>query len=147
MKKIFYFGIIFVLICAAIIYIKKQPHDIQFEVKLVCTEESDCQLVENTATGEKLYVEKTSIISITDIKSAKLEDTSPSIVRLFFTKDGRDKFFNSTSKNVGKRFAVIINGELMMAPEIVEPIDGESIQIIIEAEEQKSRDIVNAINK
>ena len=46
-----------------------------------------------------------------------------------FDSSGSRKFGDLTSKNVGKRFAIVLDGEVISAPVIREPITGGSGQI------------------
>jgi len=114
--------------------------------------------------NEELYLESTPQLTIEDIDSASLESIiwEPEYVKEFkergltpppykilikCTESGSKKLGRVTSENLGKRLGIIINGQLLMAPKILEPLTtGEmSVQGQFTGEEAKS--LVDSINK
>ena len=70
------------------------------------------------------------------VSGDQLVDANPSmdqynqpVVSLRFDSTGSRKFGDLTSKNVGKRFAIVLDGEVISAPVIREAITGGSGQI------------------
>ena len=85
-------------------------------------------------TGEKTipYI----IYKRIGVSGDQLVDANPSmdqynqpVVSLRFDSTGSRKFGDLTSKNVGKRFAIVLDGEVISAPVIREAITGGSGQI------------------
>ena len=85
-------------------------------------------------TGEKTlpYI----IYKRIGVSGDELVDANPSmdqfnqpVVSLRFDSTGSRKFGDLTSKNVGKRFAIVLDGEVISAPVIREAITGGSGQI------------------
>ena len=79
--------------------------------------------------GAKIVVQRRAILTGDQLLSAKQaykpEDNSP-IVEFSFNTEGGRKFADVTQQNVGRRFAVVIDGEVISAPNINTPILGGS---------------------
>ena len=79
----------------------------------------------NSENGEKLFVSKRIVMS-----GENLVDAQPSIQNqnneptVSFTLDrlGAQKFGRTTTDNVGKRLAIVLDGKMISAPNINEPI-------------------------
>lgn len=77
-------------------------------------------------------VEKRALLSggdLVDAKPAFDQRTDEPIVTFRFGVAGTRKFAQVTGENVGRAFAVVVDGEVMAAPVIREPITGGSGQI------------------
>lgn len=75
-----------------------------------------------------LYVENRSIVSDLDIEDARASVGTPGLrVELWLTEDGARRLEQATKENVGQRIAVVINGELIAAPRIMEPLRLEAL--------------------
>jgi len=84
----------------------------------------------NEETGEEVRVQETPSITGDYIQDASLQyNQNEPIVAFSFTKEGSDLFAKMTSENVGSRFAIVLDGVLITAPVIREPIMGGSGQI------------------
>ncbi len=79
--------------------------------------------------GETLYVEKKAPVTGSDISSARPQmATANWQVALKFTASGRRKFAQVTRDNVNKRLGIVLDGELMIAPNIQQAItDGQAV--------------------
>ncbi|WP_313441305.1 protein translocase subunit SecD, partial [Novosphingobium sp.] len=66
---------------------------------------------------------------LTDAKQAFEPQTNAAVVSITFNQQGGEKFAKLTTENVGKRFAIILDGKALSAPSINEPILGGSAQI------------------
>jgi preprotein translocase subunit SecD len=95
---------------------------------------SDLLFEVDARTGEKTlpYI----IYKRIGVSGDQLVDANPSmdqynqpVVSLRFDSAGSRKFGDLTSKNVGKRFAIVLDGEVISAPVIREAITGGSGQI------------------
>ena len=79
--------------------------------------------------GEELFVSKRIIFSGENLIDAQPRlDTQSNQPNVSFTLDrlGAQRFGKSTTSNVGKRIAIVLDGKLISAPQIREPITGGS---------------------
>jgi preprotein translocase subunit SecD len=67
--------------------------------------------------------------SLTNAQASRNPQTNESIVNIQFDSQGGARFARLTSENVGKPFAIILDGQVISAPNINEPIIGGSAQI------------------
>ena len=96
--------------------------DNEFSSELVAFENSE----------EKINVNKRIVVSGDNLISAspKLDNqTNQAIVSFTFDRVGAKKFGRVTTDNVGKRLAIILDGKVISAPQIREPILGGNGQI------------------
>jgi preprotein translocase subunit SecD len=78
--------------------------------------------------GAKIVVQRRAILTGDQLLSAKQsykEDNKP-VVDFSFNTEGGAKFAKVTQENVGRRFAVVIDGQVISAPNIQTPILGGS---------------------
>jgi preprotein translocase subunit SecD len=84
-------------------------------------------------TGKEPYlVDKRVLMSGTDLVDAQPgfdARTNEPIVSFQFSTAGARKFAQATTENVGRPFAIVVDGEVLAAPIIREPITGGSGQI------------------
>lgn len=66
---------------------------------------------------------------LTDAKQAFEPKTNAPVVSITFNQQGGEKFAKLTTESVGKRFAIILDGKVLSAPSIREPILGGGAQI------------------
>ena len=67
--------------------------------------------------------------NLTDAKAGVDPNTNQNVVNITFDAQGGAKFAKLTRENVGKPFAIILDGQVLSAPNINEPILGGSAQI------------------
>ncbi len=67
--------------------------------------------------------------NLTGAQAGVNQQTNESIVTISFDAQGGAKFAKLTTENVGKPFAIILDGQVLSAPNINEPIIGGSAQI------------------
>ena len=67
--------------------------------------------------------------SLTNAQAGVNPESNEDIVNITFDTDGGRKFAKLTTDNVGKPFAIILDGEVLSAPNINEPIQGGQAQI------------------
>ena len=67
-----------------------------------------------------------TVLTGTDLKDAKEEtdQSNQNLVALEFSDEGGRKFADLTTKNVGKKIAILLDGEVLTAPHVNEPITG-----------------------
>ena len=66
---------------------------------------------------------------LTDAKQGNDQQNNQPIVTIDFDQQGGAKFAKLTSENVGKQFAIILDGKVLSAPVIQEPIIGGTARI------------------
>jgi preprotein translocase subunit SecD len=105
------------------------------------------------ATGrvasETLNVGKRVLLNQTSLKSAvALKGWQDQwMVDFSLTPDGTKQFAEITGQNIGKRLAIVIDGQLITAPVIRSPITGGKGQITGNFTEQEAKDLAAKINK
>jgi preprotein translocase subunit SecD len=67
--------------------------------------------------------------SLTNAQAGNNQQTNEHIVSITFDQQGGEKFAKLTSENVNRPFAIILDGQVISAPTINEPILGGSAQI------------------
>lgn len=85
-----------------------------------------------SADGMVIYVAATPIITNAHIEQASVGEDGVSgrpVVNIRLNDEGADLFGAYTAGNVGKRVAILIDGTLVSAPQLNEPILGGSLQI------------------
>jgi protein-export membrane protein SecD len=91
-----------------------------------------------------LAVYRGEIMSGASIRDAKEEhdrDTGLAVVRFTFDDPGKDRFAAFTRENIGKRFAILLDGRVIIAPVILDPIPGGSAEISSDFSEQEASDL------
>lgn len=82
--------------------------------------------------GSSLAVERLGGIrgdNLTDARPGNDPETNEPVVNITFDSQGATKFAKLSSENVGDRFAIILDGEILSAPSFREQILGGSAQI------------------
>jgi preprotein translocase subunit SecD len=67
--------------------------------------------------------------NLTNAQAGVDQQTNRSVVNITFDGQGGAKFAKLTTENVGKPFAIILDGQILSAPNINEPIQGGRAQI------------------
>jgi preprotein translocase subunit SecD len=83
-------------------------------------------------TGQKLVIKKQILVSGGDLSDAQTsfdQRTSEPVVSFKFNSAGARKFATATTENVGQRFAIVLDNQVISAPVIREPIIGGQGQI------------------
>jgi len=86
---------------------------------------------ENPGEGSIIVVHRQVMINgdqLLDAQQGRDQDNRP-VVNISFNGQGGRKFAQTTQKNVGKRFAIVVDGKVQSAPRINEPILGGQAQI------------------
>ncbi len=91
------------------------------------------ETLQSSGTPKRPYlVEKRVLVSGADLTDAQPgfdSRTTEPVVNFRFNTSGARKFAQATQENVGKRFAIVLDNEVIEAPVIREPILGGSGQI------------------
>ena len=82
-------------------------------------------------SGENLCLSHDLILGTSDIIKAGLVDRSEfgNAVRIFFGSDAQARFFAVTTANVGQRIAIVVDGTLVTAPVVRDPINSDRLEI------------------
>lgn len=90
------------------------------------------RLLNDAETGEPLLVENTPVVTGSDVATASQgfdpDDNSPA-VNFRLNGAGQNRFSKVTQEYVGRRFAIVLDEQVMSAPNIREPIYGGNVQI------------------
>lgn len=87
---------------------------------------------DNSADGPFLAVKRQVMVSgdeLIDAQQGYDQQSNAPVVNIRFNGTGANKFARVTQQNVNKRFAMILDGKVLSAPNINEPILGGSAQI------------------
>jgi SecD/SecF fusion protein len=93
---------------------------------------SDVELLDQVDQPSKLAVEKRVMVEgedLTDAQPGFDNRTQEPVVNFRFNIRGGQRFGEVTSENVGKLFAIILDGKVISAPRILGPISGGSGEI------------------
>ena len=85
-----------------------------------------------TAMLEFRDEEGNTVLTGTDLKDAQAStnpQTGQNVVNLEFSDEGAQKFADLTMKNVGRTIAILLDGEVLTAPNVREPILGGRAEI------------------
>jgi preprotein translocase subunit SecD len=99
-------------------------------------------------TGEIFYLQNEVLVKQYDVESASvLTQQGRPAVELILTSEGTKKFKELTANNVGKRCAMILNGELLSAPVIRDTISGGRAIITGNFTEAEAETIAKGLTK
>ena len=85
-----------------------------------------------TAMLEFKDEEGNTVLTGTDLKDAQAatnQQNGQNVVNLEFTDEGAKKFADLTTKNVGRTISILLDGEVLTAPNVREPILGGKAEI------------------
>ena len=85
-----------------------------------------------TAMLEFKDEEGNTVLNGTDLKDAQAatnQQTGQNVVNLTFSDEGAKKFADLTMKNVGRTIAILLDGEVLTAPNVREPILGGKVEL------------------
>lgn len=90
------------------------------------------QTIGKTAMLEFKDEEGNTVLTGTDLKDAQAatnQQNGQNVVHLEFSDEGAEKFADLTLKNVGRTIAILLDGEVLTAPNVREPIMGGRAEI------------------
>ena len=90
------------------------------------------QTIGKTAMLEFRDEEGNTVLTGTDLKDAQAStnpQTGQNVVNLEFSDEGTQKFADLTMRNVGRTIAILLDGEVLTAPNVREPILGGRAEI------------------
>jgi preprotein translocase subunit SecD len=77
---------------------------------------------------------------------AKLQDKPTVIIHILLNNTGQKILETITARNIGKKLAIFLENELVMAPTIIEAITTGRISIVGDIEKQQAEQIIKKIN-
>jgi preprotein translocase subunit SecD len=131
------------------------PQPITFQVRLVldapssdCTEISIIHKSENPPRNEIVYVQNVVLLDERALKSAKVakDNLGNPQIALTFTGEGRERFAELTRQNIGRRLAIVIDGQLYSAPTVLMEITSGKASISGIFTEKEAAELVARIN-
>ena len=75
-------------------------------------------------------IQDRDVVSISEVKNAPLPDD----LGITFDKAAQQRFYDFTRANVMKRFAIMVDGKVIVAPTILEPIQGGTAHLSLTPE-------------
>ena len=90
------------------------------------------QTIGKTAMLEFKDEDGNTVLTGTDLKDAQAstnQQSGQNVVNLEFSDEGAKKFADLTTKNVGRTIAILLDGEVLTAPNVREPILGGKAEI------------------
>ena len=105
---------------------------------------------DGSTTVESLLVTKKAVRGLTGnyVKNAMMERdpaTGQAEISLVFDSQGAELFGQITRDNVGRRLAIVLDGELQSAPRINEPIEGGQARISGNFTDKEANDLANVL--
>ena len=94
--------------------------------------DSAIKTIGKTAMLEFKDEDGNTVMTGTDLKNAQAStnpQTGQNVVNLEFSDEGAKKFADLTTKNVGRRIAILLDGEVLTNPNVREPITGGRAEI------------------
>jgi RNA polymerase sigma factor (sigma-70 family) len=121
-----------------------------FQLQLALDEPGeDTEPMTNNASGETMHVQKTPLMDYTAISSATVT-TDPSSgapqINVDLSDVGKELFAAVTKENLNKRMAIVLDGQLYMAPVIRSEITGGKVQITGHFTEEEASELAAKIN-
>ncbi|WP_084396152.1 protein translocase subunit SecD [Henriciella aquimarina] len=105
------------------------------------------ELVQDT-DGRPMLINRTPVVTGSDIATANQgrdPDDNSAAVDFRLTGSGKERFGRATANNRGEIFAIVLDGTVMSAPRINEPIWGGSVQITGDFSVEEAQDLAAII--
>ena len=102
-----------------------------------------------TVRKEALNVQRAVLFDQTALKSAEVRTNFKGypVIAITFTDDGRKRFAEVTRQNIGKRLAIIIDGQLYSALTIMAEISGGTAEVSGSFTEQEAKRLAGKITE
>jgi preprotein translocase subunit SecD len=102
----------------------------------------------NSPHKEVVDVQSAVLFDRTAVKSAEVQTHEDySVIAITFSDDARKRFAEFTRQNIGKRLAIIIDGQICSAPKIMAEIAGGKAEVSGSFTEQEARDLAKKITQ
>jgi hypothetical protein len=108
---------------------------------------SAIQLPDRTPNSSPLSVDSRPMLGAASVAHAQVTtDSGEAVVVIQLTEAGGRQMYRSTNANINRRMAVVVNGVVVVAPVITEPVQDE-IQISGNLTEAQARAIASRLNR
>jgi preprotein translocase subunit SecD len=100
-------------------------------------------------TRESVHLSKATALTLKDIsKAAVVPDSGgkPNVL-LFLTPDGAKRLGQVTGENIGKRLGIVVDGKLVLAPEIKMALMGDKMFLGAGYADAEAKELTERINK
>jgi len=153
LRACFVCGLIFVMGCSYFAkssppVAPKNPDLLQF--RLVEEKEGpDTVAMKVMGKDETLHVNKQALLSALDVRSAKATRDryrDSAAISLSLTQEGAGKFGEITAKNINRRLAIVVDGQLVSAPVIRSRVEGGEAVITGSFTMKEAQELASAIN-
>ncbi|PBQ32673.1 hypothetical protein CNR22_13120 [Sphingobacteriaceae bacterium] len=100
--------------------------------------ETGCYAVTQTPTkysritrgsSDVIYLQPVPLVNLNQIVDVQMSNRDGFSLYIYFNKRGEEAFTEATEKYTGKRLAIVVDNEVIIAPKIAGKITGESVQI------------------
>lgn len=121
--------------------VEDQPSDDSKPMKLIHGRQGD-------GVSEVLYVQDTVLMDQTALKAATLQTDrlGHPAIGIVMTQAGQKRFADVTRDSIGKRLAIIIDGQIYSAPKIMAEIPGGKATISGDFSRTEAQELVSKIN-
>jgi preprotein translocase subunit SecD len=140
--------VLFVL-CAMVFACTQSQNRVQvvLEFRVAETENAEgLETVVQQQSGNVFYLHPISNITRNDIKRAKVNTgNGRPLINVVFTSVGAEKFAKLTGDNIGKKIAIIIDGEILSAPMVRDTIKQGKAMITGDFDEKEAERIASGI--
>ncbi|MDD5351320.1 MAG: protein kinase, partial [Chthoniobacteraceae bacterium] len=108
----------------------------------------DYSLPQRNGETETLHLESAVLLDSLAVRSAKVEQTATGYsLRIALDEDGTRRFAEITARRLDKRIGIIVDGKLLSAPVVKDPIFGGNLTIGGDLTEQEARQLAAKFKK
>ena len=111
---------------------REGSHRVIIELPGIKDPDKAIETIGKTAMLEFKDEEGNTLLTGTDLKDAQAamnQSNSQAVVNLEFSDEGKEKFADATLQNVGRKIAILLDGEVLTDPVVREPILGGRAEI------------------
>jgi len=108
----------------------------------------DYSLPQRSGGTETVHLESEVLLDYLALRSVKVEhDANGSCLRFTLDEEGARRFAGITVRRLGKRIGIIVDGKLLSAPVVRDPIFGGSLSISEDFSEQEANNLAAKLNE
>jgi preprotein translocase subunit SecD len=145
MRKILILAMVTVFAGCATMQNQKAPVTIEFRPG---SQSPKTGLTKMTASGSQssVYISEDVALSNADVKSARVKrGANGPQIEIVFTKAGTERFAQTTEHITGKLLGILVDGQLISAPRVMEKISGGKAVITGNFSEEEAKRIASGI--
>jgi preprotein translocase subunit SecD len=121
-----------------------------FQISPIAETPSDNAITMRDHKGNVFLVINEKLATEADLKNVSIFEAIPESgsygLLIVFKENAPHSIHDITKKNVGKRLAIIINDSLVVAPKVLEPIKGDSFQILSDYDKAAAQSVADTLN-